>query len=59
MKELPRYKDCFICGCDNKAGADVLFVKTEKGVETRYTAQKKAQLLPGNYSRGRDCGTPG
>ncbi len=41
MIKLPRYKDCFICGCDNKAGADVFFVKTEKGVETRYTAQKK------------------
>ncbi len=41
MKELPRYKDCFICGCENKAGADVLFFKTGKGVEAKYIAQKK------------------
>ncbi len=47
MRELPRYKDCFICGCDNKAGADVLFVKTEKGVEAKYLTQKKHNSYKG------------
>jgi uncharacterized protein (TIGR00369 family) len=47
MEELPRYKDCFICGCENKAGADVLFVKTEKGVKAKYPAPKKHNSYQG------------
>ncbi len=41
MKKLPRYKDCFICGCDNSAGADVQFYIKGEGVEGSYIIPEK------------------
>lgn len=35
--ELPRYADCFVCGCENTAGLDVTFYAHNGRIETEFT----------------------
>lgn len=44
---LPRYGDCFVCGCDNPAGLDVVFYYTYDRIEAEFTP-------PPRYSGFRD-----
>ncbi len=41
MTTLPAYKHCFVCGITNDSGLQVIWKKTNNGVEGIYTGQKK------------------
>ncbi len=41
MRKLPRYRYCFVCGRNNQAGTDVIWIDTEEGVIGEYWANKK------------------
>jgi uncharacterized protein (TIGR00369 family) len=41
MTALPRYPNCFVCGRKNQAGLDMVFTKTDEGVQGRYKAREK------------------
>jgi len=41
MRELPRYQKCFVCGRNNQSGLNMIFAKTNEGVQGKYKAQEK------------------
>ncbi len=41
MRELPRYKNCFVCGHNNDAGLKMTWIKTNDSVQGEYIAQEK------------------
>ena len=41
MRKLPRYRYCFVCGRNNQAGTDVIWIDTGEGVIGEYWANKK------------------
>lgn len=41
MRELPGYKNCFVCGHNNDAGLNMTWLKTDDSVQGTYIAQEK------------------
>ncbi len=52
MRELPRYKNCFVCGHNNDAGLNMTWVKTDDGVQGTYISQEKHCSYSGTLHGG-------
>ncbi len=52
MRNLPGYKNCFVCGNNNDAGLNMTWMKTDDGVQGTYIAQEKHCSYSGTLHGG-------
>lgn len=47
MRDLPEYKNCFVCGSNNETGLKMTWMKTDDGIQGTYLALEKHSSYSG------------